>query len=157
MTSYRSFLLRARRRLPRGRGLAQVRFPSGGRARLNYGAVAVLALGTSAFAVAPGVSGTGAWRTVPGPAVPAADSANLTAVAMASPSEGWAAGFMLANSPQNAPFEPLLAAWNGHRWRTVPVTLGNAVTGRLDGLAARSATDAWAVGSVFPAPILSSR
>lgn len=80
--------------------------------------------------------------------MPAADSANLTALAMASPSEGWASGFTLANSPQDAPFEPLLAAWNGHRWRTVPVNIGKGVLGgRLDGLAVRSAADAWAVGS----------
>jgi hypothetical protein len=87
---------------------------------------------------------------VPGPAVPAVDSANLTALAMASPSEGWASGFTLANSPQNAPFEPLLAAWDGRRWRTVPVNIGMAAGGRLDGLAVRSAADAWAVGSVSP-------
>ena len=88
---------------------------------------------------------------MPGPDVPAADSANLTAVAMASPSVGWASGFTLANSPQNAPSEPLLAAWNGHHWRAVPVGIGAAKGGRLDGLAVRSASDAWAVGAAFSA------
>jgi hypothetical protein len=88
---------------------------------------------------------------VPGPGVPAADSANLTAVAMASPSLGWASGFTLASSAQNAPFEPLLAAWDGRRWRAVPVGIAAAQGGRLDGLAVRSVSDAWAVGAAFSA------
>ena len=100
----------------------------------------------AASATAPG--GLGRWRTVPGPAVPASDSANLTALAMASPSLGWTAGFTLANSPPNAPFEPLLAAWNGRRWRTM--NLARMGSGRLDGLAVRSASDAWAVGTAYP-------
>jgi hypothetical protein len=91
---------------------------------------------------------TGGWRTVPGPAIAAGASANLTAVAMASPSRGWAAGFTLAS--QNAPFEPLLAAWNGRRWRAIGVRLGRGVGGRLDGLAAVSAANAWAVGTAYP-------
>jgi hypothetical protein len=80
--------------------------------------------------------------------VAAGASANLTALAMAGPSLGWASGFTMANA--NAPFEPLLAAWNGDRWRTVPLSLGKIAGARLDGLAASSATDAWAVGSVSP-------
>jgi hypothetical protein len=99
--------------------------------------------------VTAGEPGTGAWRTVPGPAVQVSDSANLTALAMAGPSLGWAAGFTLPNTVQNAPFGPLLGTWNGHRWRTIRVSIGAATGGRLDGLAARSATDAWAVGSAY--------
>jgi hypothetical protein len=68
---------------------------------------------------------------------------------MAGPSLGWAAGFTLSNTAQNAPFEPLLGAWNGHQWRPVPVSLGTAKAGRLDGLAARSTADAWAVGTAY--------
>jgi hypothetical protein len=41
------------------------------------------------------------------PAVPAGASANLTALAMAGPSLGWASGFTMANA--NASFEPLLS------------------------------------------------
>jgi hypothetical protein len=89
----------------------------------------------------------GSWRAVPGPAVPSSDSANLTALAMAGPSLGWASGFTLSNATQA--FEPLLSAWNGRQWRTVRVSIGTAAGGRLDGLAARSATDAWAVGSAY--------
>jgi hypothetical protein len=107
--------------------------------------LAAVVLGATGFGGEPG---TGSWRTVPGPAVPADDSANLTALAMAGPAEGWAAGFTMANATQG-PFMPLLAAWNGQRWRTVPVRLGPGESGRLDGLAAASAADAWAVGTVF--------
>jgi hypothetical protein len=114
-------------------------------------AATALTLGATAFTTAPAGAATGTatgdWRTVPGPAVAADASANLTALAMAGPSLGWASGFTMASA--NSPFEPLLAAWNGHRWRTIAVNLGNGITGRLDGLAAGSASDAWAVGSAW--------
>jgi hypothetical protein len=87
-------------------------------------AVIALAVGVTAAAVPPAGAATDGWRTVPAPAVAAGASANLTALAMAGPSLGWASGFTMANA--NAPFEPLLAAWIG--------------------VAVRSATDAWAVG-----------
>jgi len=93
-----------------------------------------------------GTATVAGWRTVPGPTVAAGASANLTALAMAGPALGWTAGFTLASN-QNAPFEPLLAAWNGRRWRTIPVRLPAGDSGRLDGLAAASASDAWAVGT----------
>jgi hypothetical protein len=86
---------------------------------------------------------------VPAPAVPASDSANLTALAMAGPSLGWASGFTLSNTAPSAPFEPWLAAWNGHQWRTVRVSIGTATAGRLDGLAASSPANAWAVGGAY--------
>lgn len=111
-------------------------------------AAAVAAVSVSAFARPPARPVIGPWRTVAGPAVPAGDSANLTGLAMAGPSQGWACGFTLANSSQD--FSPLLAAWNGHSWRTIGLSLGAGVGGRLDGLAARSATDAWAVGTAYP-------
>jgi hypothetical protein len=44
-------------------------------------------------------------------------------------------------------------AWNGHRWRTVRLNLGKAPSARLDGLAAASASDAWAVGTVWPSSV----
>ena len=85
-------------------------------------ALGTAALGAAAFTLPPASAATAAWRTVPRPAVAVGASANLTAVAMAGPSLGWASGFTMVNA--NAPFEPLLAAWNGHRWRTVPLNLG---------------------------------
>jgi putative transposase len=91
------------------------------------------------------------WRTAPGPAIPASESPALGALAMAGPSRGWAAGFTLAVGSGSPRFGPLLAAWNGRTWRRVMLRLGVA-SSRLDGLAARSATDAWAVGSVSAWP-----
>jgi hypothetical protein len=111
-------------------------------------AAAALAIGATAFTGGRAAAAAGGWRTVPGPAVAAGASANLTGLAMAAPSLGWACGFTLAGG--NAPFEPLLAAWNGRRWRTVKVNLGQVISARLDGLAASSASDAWAVGSAWP-------
>ncbi len=126
-----------------------------GQIRGSAAMLAVLALAASSAvipasaSVAAGQPGTGRWRSVPGPAVPASDSANLTALAMAGPSAGWASGFTLSNTVPNAPFRPLLGAWNGHRWRTVRISIGAAGAGRLDGLATGSPTDAWAVGSAY--------
>jgi hypothetical protein len=111
-------------------------------------AAAALAISTASLTVQSASAAISGWRTVPGPAVPAGASANLTGLAMAGPSLGWASGFTLAG--QNAPFEPLLAAWNGHQWRAIPVNLGTGVAGRLDGLAVWSARDAWAVGTAYP-------
>jgi hypothetical protein len=91
------------------------------------------------------------WRTVPGPVIPAPESPTLDALAMAGPSRGWAAGFTLAVGNGPPRFGPLLAAWDGRTWRRVVPRLGVA-SSRLDGLAARSATDAWAVGSVSAWP-----
>lgn len=124
----------------------------------------VLGVGTAVFAAASAsaaagpppraVAGAsarmadGGWRTVPAPHVAAGASANLTGLAMARSSLGWASGFTMAS--QDAPFEPLLAAWNGHRWRTVRLRLGKIVGGRLNGLAAASPDDAWAVGALSP-------
>jgi hypothetical protein len=64
-------------RLLRARGLPAAWYPrrAWGRAPGSGAALAVLALGASAFAVPLGPPGTGSWRTVPGPAVPAAGSA----------------------------------------------------------------------------------
>jgi hypothetical protein len=107
--------------------------------------VAALAVGAAALAVPPASAAARGWRTVPGPAVAAGASANLTGLAMTGPSRGWASGFTMAS--QDSPFKPLLAAWNGRRWRTVALRLGKLSSARLDGLAAASPRDAWAVGS----------
>ena len=115
-------------------------------------AATALTVGAMAFTVTSASAAAGpatdGWRTVPGPAVAAGASANLTALAMASPSLGWTAGFTLADSV-DAPFEPLLGAWDGRRWRPVPVNLAKGASGRLDGLAVKSASDAWAVGTTY--------
>lgn len=113
------------------------------RAPAHAGAAAATA-GVRAPAQA-GAAGS-SWRTVPGPPVPAAINANLTAVAMTGPSQGWASGFTMATT-RNAPFKALLGSWNGRTWRTVTLSLGAS---RLDGLATLSSRSAWAVGTAYP-------
>jgi hypothetical protein len=115
------------------------------RAAATASALIVLAVSPGA---APAATSQSQWQTVPGPQVPAGDSANLTALAMTDPDQGWAAGFVLPNDPAKGGFEPLLASWNGRRWSVVRVDTGSA-SGRLDGLAAASPDDAWAVGTTF--------
>ena len=85
------------------------------------------------------------WRTVPPPAVPAGDSAGLTSVSMTGPSDGWAVGFAYPNKPPFA-FRQFAAHWDGHRWRTAALPHGLPKFVRLNGVAALSPSDAWAVG-----------
>src|SRR5215469_15794125 len=67
-------------------------------------------------------------------------------VSMAGPSAGWAVGFKLPGTP-GANFKPLLAQWDGRRWRATRLSAAAAGDGRLDGVAATSASNAWAVGA----------
>jgi hypothetical protein len=91
----------------------------------------------------PGHDGASCWQAVPGPAVPAGDSGNLLGVSMSGPVSGWAAGFTI---PSGANFRPLLARWDGRRWRAARLPAGATGFGRLDGIAALSPSNAWAVG-----------
>jgi hypothetical protein len=111
--------------------------------------VRVIGLLAAAAAVLPGPAGRGVascWQTVPGPAVPAGESGSLTGVSMAGPSAGWAVGFTLPGTP-GANFKPLLAHWDGRRWRATRLPAAAAGDGRLDGVAATSVSNAWAVGA----------
>jgi hypothetical protein len=112
-------------------------------------AAAALAVGAAALTVSPAGAATpsastagGGWKTVPGPAVAADLSANLTALAMASPSLGWTSGF---TTPNNGPllFEPLLAAWNGRHWS---VSTGPHIS-ELNAASFDGRKTVWAVGS----------
>jgi len=103
----------------------------------------------AAVLAAPGIhKAASCWHTVPGPAVPAADNGNLSGVGMSGPSSGWAVGFTLPTSPPGAHFTPLIARWDGRRWQAAPLPTGANRAGRLDGIAALSASNVWAVGSV---------
>jgi hypothetical protein len=53
-------------------------------------AAAALAISAASFIVQPDSAATSGQWTVPGPGVPAGASANLTGLAMAGPSLGWA-------------------------------------------------------------------
>ncbi len=79
------------------------------------------------------------WSAMPSPAIAHSVLTMLSAVALTSPSNGWAVGQSDAGTSQQA----LIEHWNGKRWSVAP---SPAVTGVLQGIAAISAKDAWAVG-----------
>ena len=114
----------------------------------------LLIAGATVLAGPGGHGAASCWRAVPGPAVPAGDSGNLLGVSMPGPASGWAVGFTLPNSPQGD-FHPLLARWDGRRWRAArpPAGIG---AGRLDGVTALSASNAWAVGGAINANHISA-
>lgn len=106
----------------------------------------MLIAGAAALAAPGGHGGASCWQTVPGPAIPASDSGNLAAVSMSGPANGWAVGFTLPSS-SGANLHPLVARWNGRSWLTTRLPESITGAGRLDGIAALSASNAWAVGT----------
>ena len=113
--------------------------------------VSGLLIAGAAVLAGPGSQGAGScWQTVPGPAVPAGASGNMTGVSMPRPASSWAVGFTLPSAP-GANFHPLLARWDGRRWQAALLPAAAAGAGRLDGIAALSASNAWAVGAAMTA------
>jgi hypothetical protein len=83
-----------------------------------------------------------AWSRATVPAVPGALA--LTAVTAIAANDVWAAGY--ANS--GGGIRPMMLHYNGSAWSQASLpALPDGGTGRLEGLAARSATDVWAVGA----------
>src|SRR5262249_15991512 len=79
----------------------------------------------------------GSWTVVPTPN-PAGGGQNiLNAIAMVSPSDGWAVG--------EGQYESLAEHWNGSVWSIVPSPNLQTLTD-MKGVAAVSSTDVWAVG-----------
>ena len=70
----------------------------------------------------------------------------LNAVAATSPSNAWAVGQAGPGPGDTGPIFPLIERWNGKGWteQSFPVTPGG---GGFGGVAATSASNAWAVGS----------
>jgi hypothetical protein len=112
--------------------------------------------GKNAWAVGGEISSTGQatlilhwngtrWQRVPGPS-PGAQGNELTAVAAVSATDAWAVGDS-DNGQDNS--RTLIEHWNGKAWKKVaspnPET-GHEWQDYLHGVAAISATDAWAVG-----------
>lgn len=86
------------------------------------------------------------WAPQPVPSPPSSDFIFLEAVAGLSVTNVWATGgYKPSAAPRN---QPLIEHWNGSAWSVSPtptVTNGDA---DLKAVAASSAADAWAVGSV---------
>lgn len=103
---------------------------------------------------------TVAWGTTP--SAPAGARGELFGAA-AVPGQAWAVG---GTNPGIAPTSgltsPYAEHWDGRRWTATPVSVptiypGGAQTAQLEGAAAISGTDAWAVGSVKNRSSLASR
>jgi len=89
------------------------------------------------------------WTQAPSPNPAGATRDNqLTSVAATSASNAWAVGSYVSGAA-SALTQTLVLRWNGTRWTQVPSPSpgGTANPDRLAGVAATSASNAWAVGS----------
>ena len=89
-----------------------------------------------------------AWNIVANPALPGATESSLNSAAwIPGTNQVWTVGYVL-QGPRPAYETPLIERWTGTAWEVVaaPGLPNGAVSGRLRGVAAISATDAWAVG-----------
>ena len=85
-----------------------------------------------------------AWSQVTAPAPPGAASSTLTAVSAVSADDVWAVGTdFSAAGPQLT----LIEHWDGSAWSVVPSPDLGPGTNQLNGVAAVSANDVWAVGN----------
>jgi hypothetical protein len=94
-----------------------------------------------------------AWKRVPSPN-PGPSGTSLTSVAATSASNAWAVGSAAdIDSDPSGGVQTLILRWNGVRWvRVKSPSPGPADSDDgLLGVAATSATDAWAVGALFSA------
>jgi photosystem II stability/assembly factor-like uncharacterized protein len=87
------------------------------------------------------------WKVVslPAPPTPATAYHQLTSVAALSGADVWASGWYLDDNGLIT--QPLVAHWNGNAWTLLP-TPKFVADELLTGIAAVSADDVWAVGSV---------
>jgi hypothetical protein len=90
-----------------------------------------------------------AWSVVPSPNL-SQEGDNLTGVAAISATNVWAVGWF-ENDAETA-ILPLILHFDGTTWSAVPNIPTNSNTILLHGIAARSATDIWAVGETGNGP-----
>jgi hypothetical protein len=86
------------------------------------------------------------WTTVPSPTPEAVDGSFLLSVSALSSCEAWAAGWNYLTGGESS--NTLVLRWNGTRWTKAasPNPLRLSVN-ELHSVSARTATDAWAVGT----------
>jgi hypothetical protein len=70
----------------------------------------------------------------------------LTGVAAVAANDVWAVGYTITTDGSNQPDKTLIEHWNGSAWSVV-ASPSPASNDTLSGVAARSATDVWAVGT----------
>jgi hypothetical protein len=110
-------------------------------------AVAAGLLSAVLLAAGPAASAATALQAVPSPSPPGGPGSDLASVAAVSAADAWAVGYANVGTTtfQGA---PLAEHFDGTRWSitaTAPVPAGDDV--RLAGVAFRSASDGWAVGT----------
>ena len=123
----------------------------GSKSTLN-GVVALSA--NNAWAVGRGRNGAAlaerwngsSWSVVAVPTPAGAASSQLSGISALSPSDIWAVGSVTTVVGTNQPDKTLIEHWNGTSWSLV-TSPSPASNDTLAGVAARSATDVWAVGT----------
>ena len=85
-----------------------------------------------------------AWKRQPSPS-PGSSNNTLSGVAATSASNAWAVG-QDSNNAASSVFQTLAEHWNGTAWTRVPSPSPGTGNNDLIGVAATSASDAWAVG-----------
>jgi hypothetical protein len=91
------------------------------------------------------------WKRVTSPSPSQARFSGLTAVTATSARNAWAVG----STTTSTNFKSLILRWNGRAWRQVPspsVTFGKFGSA-LEGVAATSVANAWAVGCTDGCPV----
>ncbi len=89
------------------------------------------------------------WRKVPSPGATFGTNSALQGVA-ATGANAWASGFGYDNTGTNKAF---ILRWSGRSWHQVAIQdLGAGVNSFLQGIAAASGSNAWAVGSAGSGP-----
>ncbi len=87
------------------------------------------------------------WRIIPSPTSPNPTSlpnSQLAAVSALAPTDAWAVGFTYADGGS---VRTLIERWDGATWQVVPSPSTNLPTNVLQGVAAVSPHDVWAVGT----------
>jgi hypothetical protein len=101
--------------------------------------------------IAPSAAAAGAstWSVVSSPNVGTLSN-GLAGVATLSPTDAWAVGSYQFIAPGAAPINKTLTEhWNGASWAVVSSPNVGTAQNDLNAVAARSASDAWAVGTFF--------
>jgi hypothetical protein len=124
-----------------GAGLSSV-LPTSARSAWSVGCSGC-AFGGFAVSLIERWNGT-AWKQVPSPSP--AGGGDLRGVAAVSASSAWAVGGYYAVSGASFSVKTLIERWNGTTWKQVP-SPSPGTEASLSGVAATSATNAWAVGT----------